>query len=68
MWLSSLRRQRGLVLSASTTASPLIAAVASCVWEYHAGLWALKSPKISVSSGVSKSREKLGEYWGGQEE
>jgi len=65
--VSWLRRQRGLALMASATASPRAAAVRSPVRENQAGLWALKSPRIKESFWRLKILLKFGVYWGGQE-
>ena len=42
--------------------SPLLAAAASCVWEYHLASWALKSPMTTTSLVISKSGSKLGSW------
>ena len=47
---SSLRRPKELSLSDSKIESPLAAALESPVDENHAELWALKSPRIRMSS------------------
>ena len=53
---SKFRRTRSVAISESSIKSPRAAARESLVCEYHAGLWALKSPRMRLSPwGVSKS-------------
>ena len=48
--VSRLRRTRSLLsVRESMMLSPLAAALASLVCEYHAALWALKSPRMMES-------------------
>ena len=47
---------------------PRAAARVSVVWEYHAGLWALKSPRMRLSPRGMKSRSSFGRKLGGQDE
>ena len=65
---SRLRSVRLLSLIASTIAEPLPAAAASLVEEYHAALWALKSPMTMVVSLGFSRRERSGRKWVGQDE
>ena len=64
---SSFNRARVLSFSVLRMDSPLAAARGAPVQENHAGLWALKSPIIKMSSCVEKRLRKFGSYWAGQE-
>ena len=57
---SVLRRTKSESVRASCMISPRPAALVSLVCEYQAGWWALKSPRMRVSSWVWKSRVKEG--------
>ena len=63
-----LRRTRSEGISALRISSPRASARASLVCEYHAGLWALKSPRMIVSSVGVRRSPRDGEKLGGQEE
>jgi len=58
---SPLRRTREAAVRASKMSHPRVAARESLVCEYHAGLWALKSPKMRVSPWGVKSPSSEGE-------
>ena len=57
---SSFRRTSVLLFNVSRIDSPLAAALGAPVCENHAGLWALKSPMIKISSCVEKRSRKFG--------
>ena len=52
---SSLKRTKSEAVRASRMSAPRPAARGSTVWEYQAGLCALKSPKMRESSGGVRS-------------
>ena len=66
--VSVLSKVRSESVSKSSRWEPRAAPLASLVDEYQAGLWALKSPKIRLSSGGVRSRSREGVKSGGQEE
>ena len=57
---SVLSRTRLELRSASWMSLPRAAARESPVWEYPAGLWALKSPRIMLSPRGVKSKSSVG--------
>ena len=65
---SSLRSTKLLSVSASRMKSPRASARLSSVWEYQAGLWALKSPRMMLSSGGEKSPSRRGVKLAGHDE
>ena len=66
--VSELRRTRLEGMRALEISSPRAAARASLVCEYHAGLWALKSPRMRVLSWGVRRPPRHGEKFGGQED
>ena len=66
--MSLLSRTRSEGIRASRTSSPRAAARVSLVCEYHAGLWALKSPRTRLSSWRVRRSSREGEKLGGQDE
>ena len=64
---SEFKRIRSEFMSKSWMSLPRAAARVSVVWEYHAGLWALKSPRMRLSPRGMKSRSSDGRKLGGQE-
>ena len=64
---SSLSSTRSLSVSACRIKSPRASARLSSVWEYQAGLWALKSPRMMLSSGGEKSPSRCGVKLAGHE-
>ena len=65
---SELSRTRSEEVKESRMSRPRAAARESLVCEYHAGLWALKSPKMRVSSWGVRSPSREGVKLGGQDE
>ena len=65
---SELRRTRSDEVKESRMSRPRAAARESLVCEYHAGLWALKSPRMMLSSWGVRSPSKEGVKLGGQDE
>ena len=66
--VSELRMTRPAGISESRISSPRAAARVSLVCENHAGLWALKSPRMRVSSRGERRSSREGEKSGGHEE
>ena len=66
--LSVLRITRSELLMVSRMSSPRASARLSLVCENHAGLWALKSPRMRVSSWGDRRESREGVKPGGQEE
>ena len=65
---SELSRTRSEEVKESRMSRPRAAARESLVCEYHAGLWALKSPKMRVSSWGVRSPSREGVKLGGQDD
>ena len=65
---SELSMTRSEEVKESRMSCPRAAARRSQVCVYHAGLWALKSPRIIVSSWGVRSSSKEGVKLGGQDE